>query len=178
MGGTKNLSTYIVNQCQRNPRLAFLLIPLGAGLVYWGVTDAKFYQSLSSKPTRQMKVDRVYDAPHSRGFSAPHVAGQTPQGEVIFPISARAAREIQVGEDLAFVEANDSTTPYVTRKTLDGQLSGIRFSVAGSPINDIALLGSAICLGAIGWGLFGKPKRTEDEVSSSNKTESGPGKSH
>src|SRR4051812_11453951 len=104
MSGAKNLSTYIVNQCQRNPRFAFLVVPLGVWLAYWGLTDAKFYQSLSEKPTQQMKVDRVYSAPNSRGFSVPYVAGETPQGEVSFTISDKAARRIQVGEELMFVE--------------------------------------------------------------------------
>jgi len=174
MSGTKNLSNYIVEQCKRNPRLAFLLVPVGAFLVYFGVTGARFYQSLSSKPTQQMTVDRVFDAPNSRGFSVPHVAGQTAQGELSFPISPKEARRIQVGQLLMFVEANSSTEPYVTRETLDSQLSGIQFSVVGLPINHIALLGCALSLGAIGWGLFAKPKGTEETVSSSGKAQSGP----
>jgi hypothetical protein len=177
MSGTKNLSTYIVDHCQRNPRLAFLLIPLGGFLAYWGLTEAKFYQSLSTKPTQPMTVTRVYSAPNSRGFSVPFVAGKTPQGEVSFSVSDKAASRIQVGQVLPIVETNKPSDPYVTRETLDGQLSGIWFSVGGYPINAIVLLGAAIGLGGLGWGLFGKPKRAESPVSPANEGDSGPDKS-
>jgi hypothetical protein len=158
MSGTKNLSHYIFEKCKQNPRFAFVLIPLGAFLAFFGLRDATFYQSLRDKPVREMKVERIYDAPNSRGFSVPHVAGTTPEGEVSFPISDKEARQIHEGEQLQFVETNNSTTPYVTHDTLTAQLSGIRFSVAGFPINDIGLFGFAFALCGLAWGLFGKPK--------------------
>lgn len=161
MSGAKNLSGSIMNACEQNPRLAFFVIPLGAALIWWGGADAKYFQSMREKPTYKMHVTDVHNAPNSRGFSAPHVFGETPKGEVSFMVSAKEARRIQPGQDLQIVETNDSSRPYLTRETLDGQLSGIYFSVAGFPVNHIAILGSVIALGALGWGLFGKAKVAE-----------------
>ena len=161
MSGTKKLSGSIVNACEKNPRLAFFVIPLGAALIWWGSADAKYFQSMREKPTHQMHVTSVHDAPNSRGFSAPHVFGETPNGEVSFMVSPKEARGIEPGQDLQIVETSDSSRPYLTRETLDGQLSGIWFSVAGLPFNHIAVLGFVIALGALGWGLFGKPKVEE-----------------
>jgi hypothetical protein len=158
MSAAKTLSEKIVNACEQNPRLAFLVIPLGAALIWWGIADAKYFQSMRDKPTNKMQVTSVHNAPNSRGFSAPHVFGETPNGEVSFMVSAKEARRIEPGQDLEFVETGDSNRPFLTRETLDGQLSGIYFSVAGLPFNHIAILGGAIALGALGWGLFGKAK--------------------
>jgi len=161
MSEAKNLSGSIVNACEQNPRLAFFVIPLGAALIWWGSADAKYFQSMRDKPTYQMHVTSVRNAPNSRGFSAPHVFGETPNGEVSFMVSAKESRRIQPGQDLQIIETSDSSRPYLTRETLDGQLSGIYFSVAGLPFNHIAILGFAIALGALGWGLFGKAKVAE-----------------
>lgn len=161
MGVEKNLSRSIVDACEQNPRLAFLVIPLGAALIWWGSADAKYFQSMRAKPSYEMHVTSVHDAPNSRGFSAPHVFGETPDGEVSFMVSASEARRIQPGQDLQIVETSDSSRPYLTRETLDGQLSGIYFTVAGLPFNHIAILGLVIALGALGWGLFGKAKVAE-----------------
>jgi len=161
MGEAKNLSESIVNSCEQNPRLAFCVIPLGAVLIWWGGSDAKYFQSMREKPAFQMQVTDVRSAPNSRGFPAPHVFGETPKGEVSFMVSANEARRIQPGQDLQIIETGDSSRPYLTRETLDGQLSGIFFTVAGFPFNHIALLGSAIALGALGWGLFGKAKTAQ-----------------
>jgi hypothetical protein len=161
MSGTKNLSTYIVEKCKQNPRFAFVLIPMGAFLAYFGLADAKFYQSLRDKPVVPMKVELIYEAPNSRGFFVPHVAGTTPQGEVSFSISDKEARQFHEGQELQIIETNDPNRLYVTRDTLNEQLAEIRFSVAGFPVNTIVLLGSAIALGGLAWGLFAKPKLTE-----------------
>lgn len=158
MSEAKNLSGSIVDACERNPRLAFFVIPLGAALIWWGGSDAKYFQSMREKPSLKMHVTSVHNAPNSRGFSAPHVFGDTPKGEVSFMVSAKESRRIQPDQDLQIVETGDSNRPYVTRETLDGQLSGIYFSVGGFPFNHIAILGSVIALGALGWGLFGKAK--------------------
>ena len=165
MSGAKNLSGSIVNACEQNPRLAFLVIPLGAVLIWWGSADAKYFQSLREKPTREMKVTSVHNAPNSRGFSAPHVFGETPSGEVSFTVSAKEARRIEPGQSLQIVETSDPSRPYLTRETLDGQLSGIFFSLAGVPFNHISILGFVIALGALAWGLFGKAKTSETSPS-------------
>lgn len=161
MSGAKNLSGSVVNACEQNPRLAFFVIPLGTALIWWGSADAKYFQSMREKPTHQMHVTSVHNAPNSRGFSAPHVFGETPKGEVSFMVSKNEARRIQPGENLQIIETSDSSRPYLTRETLDGQLSSIYFSVAGLPFNHIAILGLVIALGALGWGLFGKAKGAE-----------------
>ena len=161
MGGANKVSGAIVNACEQNPRLAFLVIPLGAALIWWGAADAKYFQSMRDRPTVKMQVKDVRSAPNSRGFPAPHVFGDTPNGEVSFMVSPKEARRIEPGQELQIIETSDSSRPYLTRETLDGQLSGIFFTVAGLPFNHIALLGSVIALGALGWGLFGKPKAPE-----------------
>jgi hypothetical protein len=170
MSGSHNLSAYIVDKCKSTPRFAFVLIPLGGFIACFALADAKFYQALRDKPALQMKVERIYDAPNSRGFSAPHVAGKTPQGEVNFPISQKEARRIQEGQDLQFVATSSSTIPYVTRDTLETQLAEIYFSAAGYPVNAIGLLGFAVALGGLGWGLFAKPKPTVSVNSTSNES--------
>lgn len=174
MGGSKNVSESTVSMCEQNPRMAFLVIPLGLVLVFWGIKDAKYYQTLRDKPTRQMKVVDVHDATNSRGFSIPHVFGETADGEVSFPVSSKASRRIQPGEQMQIVETTDPGNPYMTRDSLDSQLSSIYFSVGGQPINHIAILGIVLALGALGWGLFGKPKLAETP---SKETASSTGKS-
>lgn len=156
--GTKGIAESIVNACEKNPRLAFFLIPFGALIAYWGIADAKYYQSLSDRPTRMMTVVAVESKPNHRGFNAPHVTGTTAEGEVSVPVSAKTARQVQLGEELGFVETNDTTRPYVLRTILDSQLSQIYFKVAGLPFNFVALMGSAIGIFAGAWGAFAKPK--------------------
>src|ERR1700712_2699665 len=119
MSGAKNLSGSIVNACEQNPRLAFFVIPLGAALIWRGGADAKYFQSMRDKPTYQMQVTSVHNAPNSGGFSAPHVFGETPNGEVSFMVSPKESRRIQPGQDLQVVETSDSSRPYLTRETLD-----------------------------------------------------------
>jgi hypothetical protein len=165
MSGAKNLSESIFNACEKNPRLAFFVIPLGVLIIWWAGADAKYFQSMREKPTYQMHVTSVHDAPNSRGFSAPHVFGETPNGEVSFIVSTKEADRIQPGQDLQIVETGDSSSPYLTREALEEQLSGIYFSVAGLPVNTIVILGSVIALGALGWGLFGKAKAAETQPS-------------
>jgi hypothetical protein len=156
--GTKGIAESIVKACEKNPRLAFFLIPFGVLIAYWGISDAKYYQSLSDRPTQVMTVVAVESKPNHRGFSAPHVTGTTAEGEVSVPVSAKTARQVQIGEELGFVETNDSTRPYVLRSILDSQLSQIYFKIAGLPFNFVALLGAAIAIFACAWGAFAKPK--------------------
>jgi hypothetical protein len=127
--------------------------------MYWGISDANFYESLRGKPTQEMKVTDIRSVPNSRGFSVPHVLGETSKGEISFPISAKAARRIEPGQSLPIVETEKASEPYMTRESLDQQLSEIIFSTAGLSFNFIAILGSVLALGALGWGLFGKSKQ-------------------
>jgi hypothetical protein len=158
MSVAKNLSGSLVDAAEQNPRRAFLAIPLGAALIWWGTADAKYFQSMREKPTHQLRVTSVHDAPNHRGFNAPHVFGETPAGEVSFMVSPKESRRIEPGQEFEIIETGDSTRPYVTRETLDSQLSSIYFNVGPFPFNHIAILGSVIALGGLGWGLFGKGK--------------------
>lgn len=161
MSGTKYLSGQIMEACERNPRLAFFIIPLGALLIWWGGSDSKRYQSMRGNPTQQLHVTSVEDAPNSKGFSVPHVFGKTPNGEVSFVVSFKEARQIEAGQNIEIVETGESDIPYMTRQSLDEQLEDIFFTVAGQPFNFISLLGAVIVLGALGWGLFGKAKAAD-----------------
>jgi len=155
---SKGLSEYIVNQCQKNPRIAFFVVPFGPLIAYWGISDAKRYQSLSALPTHTMTVVEVGSRPNHRGFSAPHVIGETPDGEVAIPVSAKRARQVQIGEEVGFVETSNEPGRYVLRSTVDEQAADVFFTVAGLPFNAVATLGAAIAIVAAAWGAFAKPK--------------------
>jgi len=158
---SKNLANTIFEACERNPRLALLVIPFGALLVYWGNADAKFYSSLRDKPNHEMRVTEIRDVQNDRGFYVPHVFGEISTGEADFAVSPKAARSFQPGQTLQIVETNDPSRPYIQRETLDEQLSSIYFSAAGLSFNSIGILGAAMALVALAWGLFGKAKASD-----------------
>ena len=86
---TKGLSEKIVDKCIENPKLAFLLIPLGIALIYWGVTDAKYYKALGGRPTQTMSDVSIVSKPNDRGFTIPHVVGKAKDKEVSIPSGMR-----------------------------------------------------------------------------------------
>jgi len=154
----KRLAELLVGQFEKNPRWALLLAPVGVWIAYSGISDALANLSLKNKPTQFIQVDRVFQGPNHRGFTVDFVAGKTTDGEAIFYVSKKRARQINVGERMGIVETGDPNFPYKIRSDLDEQLSDIHFSIGSLPFNAMAILGSVLALGGIGWALFGKPK--------------------
>ena len=154
---TKGLSEKIVDKCIENPKLAFLLIPLGIALIYWGVTDAKYYKALGGRPTQTMSDVSIVSKPNDRGFTIPHVAGKAKDKEVSIPISAKTARKLTIGDTMEIIETEENSGKYLMRSSVDSQISSIYFNIAGIPVNFITLLGFAISVCACGWGAFAKP---------------------
>lgn len=155
---SKGMSEAIVDKCLENPKFAFLLVPLGLVLVYWGVSDAKFYQSLASRPTHIMTDVSIISKPNDRGFTIPHVVGTSAEKEVSIPISAKAAARLEIGEEMEFVETEENSGKYRLKSSVDSQLASIYFTISGIPVNFITILGLAIAIGACAWGAFAKPK--------------------
>lgn len=117
-----------------------------------------YYPSLRYRPTQSMKVEDVVSKLNHRGFPIPHVTGLASLGEVNIPVSTKAARQVQIGETLEFIETNDKTREYMMRTTLDDQLSQIWFTIAGYPVNFIALFGVCDIRGSTCVGSFRKTK--------------------
>ena len=125
---SKGLAEKIVDKCIENPKFAFLVIPLGIALVYWGISDAQYYRSLAGRPTKIMKDVSIISKPNDRGFTIPHVVGNSADKEVSIPISAKAARSLEIGNEMEFVETDDNSGEYLLRSSVDGQVSSIFFS--------------------------------------------------
>lgn len=158
---TKGLAEKIVDKCLENPKFAFLVAPLGIALLLWGISDARYYRSLADRPTRTMKDVRIESRPNDRGFTIPHVVGKSDGKEISIPISAKAARRLEIGDGMEFVETAENSGQYLLRSSVDEQTSSIFFNVAGIPFNHIAILGLVIAIGACLWGAIAKPKETD-----------------
>jgi hypothetical protein len=156
--GTKGLSEWIIEQCERNPKYAFFLIPLGLVIGYWAISDARYYKSLRDQPTQTMKDVSVATKPNDRGFTAPFVVGKSGDREISIPIGFKTARNTTFPNEVDFVETKDNPPKYVLRSTLDEQTSQVYFTVAGMPFNFVGILGAGIALAACAWGLLAKPK--------------------
>ena len=158
---SKGFSEKIVDKCLENPKFAFLLVPFGIALVLWGISDAKYYRLLAGRPTQTMQDVSIVSKPNDRGFTIPHVVGKSGDKEISIPISAKAARRIEMGDEMAFVETVDNSDQYLLRSAVDGQTSSIFFTIAGIPFNHIAILGLVIAIGACIWGAIAKPKNAD-----------------
>jgi hypothetical protein len=156
---SKKFSEKIVDKCIENPKLAFLLVPLGLVLVAWGISDARHYRLLADRPTQRMTDVTMESRPNDRGFTIPHVVGKLADKEVTIPISAKRARQLEIGNAMEIVETADNSGQYVLRSSVDGQTSSILFTIAGMPFNHIAILGLVITIGACAWGVFAKGKK-------------------
>lgn len=155
---SKALSEKIVDKCIENPKVAFLLVPLGLALIYWGVTDAQYYRRLSTRPTQVITEASIVPKENNRGFIIPHVVGKSAEKEVSIPISAKTARTLEIGNEMEVIETDENSGEYLLKSAVDSQVSSIYFEPAGIPVNFITILGLAIAGGAIGWGCFAKPK--------------------
>jgi len=158
---SKGLAEKIVDKCLENPKFAFLLLPVGIALVLWGISDAQYYRSLAGRPTQTMKNVSIVSKPNDRGFTIPHVVGKSADKEVSIPISAKAARRLEIVDEMEFIEAADNSGKYLLRSSVDGQTSSIFFNIAGIPFNHIAILGLVIAIGACAWGAIAKPKKAD-----------------
>jgi hypothetical protein len=156
---SKGLSEKIIDKCLENPKFAFLLVPVGIALIYWGVTDAQYYRSLGSRPTQIMKEVSIVSKPNDRGFTIPYVVGKSADKEVSIPISSKAARRLEIGDEMEFVETDDNSGQYLLRSTVDGQISSTYFTIAGIPVNFITILGLMIVIGASAWGAIAKSSK-------------------
>lgn len=156
---SKGSAENIVDKCIENPKLAFLLTPLGIALVLWGISDARYYRALADRPTQTMKDVTIESRPNDRGFTIPHVVGMLADKEVTIPISAKAARRLETANEMEIIETGDNSGKYVLRSSADEQASSIFFTIAGIPFNHIAILGLVITIGACAWGTFAKPKK-------------------
>lgn len=155
---SKGLAEKIVDKSIENPRFAFLVVPLGLVLIYWGISDAKYYRSLASRPTQIMKDVSIIEKPNDRGFTIPYVVGKSDDKEVSIPVSAKTARTLEIGSEMEFIETADNSGEYQLRSSVDGQVSSIHFTAAGIPVNFITILGLAIAIVACAWGALAKPK--------------------
>lgn len=158
---SKGFAEFIVDKSLENPKYAFLVVPLGLALVFWGISDANYYRSLAERPTQTMTQASIESRANDRGFVIPHVVGTFADKEISIPISAKKARQLELGNEVEFVETADNSGKYMLRSSVDGQTSSIFLTLAGISINHIALLGLVITLGAIAWGAFAKPKKPE-----------------
>ena len=156
---SKGFAEKIVDKCIENPKFAFLLVPVGLALVFWGVTDAQYYRSLGDRPTQIMKDVSIVSKPNDRGFTIPHVVGTSADKEVSIPISAKTARRLEVGNEMEYIETGDNSGQYLLRSSVDGQISSIFFTIAGIPVNFITILGLVIAIGACAWGAIAKPNK-------------------
>lgn len=155
---SKALSEKIVDKCVENPKFAFVLIPLGAVLMYWGITDAQYYRRLSTRPTQVITEVSIVPKENDRGFTIPHVVGKSGEKEINIPISSKSARTLEIGNEMEVIETDENSGEYLLKSSVDSQVSSIYFAPAGIPVNFITILGLAIAGGAIGWGCFAKPK--------------------
>jgi len=154
---SKGFAEKIINKCTENPKLAFLLVPLGLILIFWGISDSRFYRSLAERPTQSMTDARIESRPNDRGFTIPYVVGKFADKEVSIPISAKSANRLELNNEMAIVETDDSSGEYLLRSSVDDQISSV-FTVAGLPFNHISILGLVITIGACAWGSLAKPK--------------------
>lgn len=154
---SKGLAEKIIDKSLENPKFAFLVVPLGIALIYWGISDAQYYRSLGGRPTQIMKDVSIVSKPNDRGFTIPHVVGRSADKEVSIPISAKTARRLEIGDEMEYIETDDNSGKYLLRSSVDGQISSIFFTIAGIPVNFITLLGLVIAIGACAWGAFAKP---------------------
>lgn len=159
---SKGLAEKLIDKSIENPKFAFVLVPLGIALIYWGITDAQYYRSLANRPTQTMKDVALLDRPNDRGFTIPHVVGKSADKEVSIPISPKSARTLAITDEMEFIETADNSGKYLLRSTVDGQNSSIFFTVAGIPVNFITILGLGIALGACLWGAFAKPVKAAE----------------
>ena len=155
---SKGLSEKIMDKCQENPKFAFLLVPLGILLMYWGISDARYYRAMATRPTMTMTDVSIVSKPNSRGFTIPHVVGKSGEKEVSIPISAKAARRLEIKDEMEIVETSDQSGEYLLRSSVDSHVSSTYFNISEIPFNFLAILGLAIAIGSLAWGAFGKPK--------------------
>jgi hypothetical protein len=174
---SKGIAEKIIDTCIENPKFAFLVVPLGIALIYWGVSDAKYYRSLGDRPTQIMKEVSIVSKPNDRGFTIPHVVGKWADKEVSIPISSKTARRLEIGDEVEFIETDDNSGQYLLRSSVDGQISSIFFTIAGIPVNFITILGLVIAIGACAWGAFAKPNKgtTVDELPDTQSNSVGQG---
>ena len=169
---TKGFAEIIVDKCLENPKFALFVVPLGIALLFWGISDARYYRSMADRPTRTMKEATIESRPNDRGFTIPHVVGECDGEEISIPISAKAARRLEIGDEIEVVETAENSNQYLLRSSVDEQASSIFFNVAGIPFNFIGILGLVIAIGACLWAMIAKPKDT-DSGAGSNDNHSG-----